>query len=313
MEYKDYYKILGVDKKATPDEIKKAYRRLARKHHPDANKGNPASESLFKEIGEAYEVLKDPKKRSRYDALGGNWQEGQEFTPPPGFESIFGGFPFGAQGKRGGGRTFTFDFGSGGSHSGAFSDFFETLFGDPGMGQQSSYRTASPKGSNLETKLTISLEEAHKGTTKEIILSDSMGGRKRLNVKIPAGAHDGMKIRLAGQGNMGPGGPGDLYLNVKIAPHPRYRLEGFNIVTELPITPWDAALGITSKVETMDGTINLKIPPGTSSGQRLRLKGKGLTNKGNLFVEIKIVTPKKLSSDEKRLFEELRHISKFKP
>lgn len=313
MEYKDYYKILGVDKKASQDEIKKAYRRLARKHHPDANRGNPDSERLFKEIGEAYEVLNDPKKRSRYDALGGNWQEGQEFTPPPGFENIFGGFPFGTQGKRGGSRTFTFDFGSGESHGGAFSDFFETLFGDLGMGQQSSYRTASPKGSNLETKLTISLEEAHKGTTKEIILSDSKGDTKRLNVKIPAGAHDGMKIRLAGQGNMGPGGSGDLYLNVKIAPHPRYRLEGFNIFTELPITPWDATLGATSKVQTLDGLVKLKIPPGSSSGQRLRLKGKGLTNKNNLYVEIKIVTPKKLSPDEKRLFEELRHISKFKP
>lgn len=316
MEYKDYYKILGVDRNVTQEDIKKAYRKLARKYHPDTNKGNPGAEQRFKEIGEAYEVLKDPQKRKRYDALGSNWQEGQEFRPPPGFEHIFGGFPFGTRGKRGGGRTFTFDFGSGGNHGETFSDFFETLFGDLGMGKQSSYRkqpsyrTTSQKGSNLETKLTISLEEAHAGTTKEVILQDPRGETKRLNIKIPAGAHDGMKIRLAGQGNIGPGSSGDLYLNIKIAPHPRYRLEGSNIITELSIAPWDAALGTTSKVQTLDGPVKLKIPPGVSSGQRLRLKGRGLTNKDNLYVEIKIATPKSLSPEEKHLFEELKRISK---
>lgn len=329
MEYKDYYKILGVDRDASQAEIKKAYRKLARQCHPDTCKDDPKAETRFKEINEANEVLNDPEKRSRYDALGSNWQQGQNFTPPPGFEHIFGGGPFGKQG-RAGGRTFTFDFGGGTRQGGGgFSDFFETIFGDIGLGQQASYRNASPgdmgmrgspgsygasasRGQNMESEISITLHDAHKGATREIALKGP-NGVKRLNVKIPAGAHDGMKIRLANQGNIGPGGAGDLYLKIRIASDDRYKLEGSNIIIEVPIPPWDAALGKTVKIKTLDGMLNLKIPAGVSSGQRLRVKGKGLAHNGDLYAQIKIVVPKKLSSEEERLFKELQKVSQFKP
>ncbi len=314
MEYKDYYKILGVEKNATQEEIKKAYRKLARECHPDTCKDDPKAEQKFKAINEANEVLGDPEKRSRYDALGSNWQEGQQFRPPPGFEEIFGGFSSGGRKGRSGARTFSFDFGQGqNTHGGGFSDFFESLFGNFGMDGASSYGSyGAPKGEDIESEVFVSLEDVHKGAKKEIALQGPRG-IKRLNVKIPAGANDGMRIRLAGQGNAGHGGAGDLYLKIKISPHPKFKLEGSNLITEIPITPWDAALGISSEVNTLDGPIKLKIPAGISSGQRLRLKGRGLSGKGDLFAEIKIVTPKTLSSEEKHLLEELRRISQFKP
>ncbi|MGC9324473.1 MAG: DnaJ C-terminal domain-containing protein [Desulfomonilia bacterium] len=312
MEYKDYYKILDVERNASQDEIKKKYRKLARDCHPDTCKDDPNAEKRFKEINEAYEVLRDPEKRQRHDALGSNWQDGQSFRPPPGFEDIFSGASRGAYGPRHGGRTFSFEFGPGAGHGG-FSDFFESLFGDLGMHQQSaSRRSSSFKGSDAETELTISLEDAHRGASREVYIQGLNGG-KRLNVKIPSGAHDGMKIRLSGQGNVGPGGSGDLYMRLKITPHARYRLEGFDIVMDLPLSPWDAALGTTKEIDTLDGKYALKIPPGVSSGQRLRLKGKGLAHKGDLFVQIKIVIPKKLSPEEKKLFTELKKISDFRP
>ncbi|MCD6281222.1 MAG: J domain-containing protein [Deltaproteobacteria bacterium] len=312
MEYKDYYKILGVGRNASQDEIKKAYRRLARKYHPDANKGDPEAEKRFKEIGEAYEVLGDPEKRSRYDALGTNWQQGQSFTPPPDFEDLFG-FPFGFGRKPGRGRTFSFEFGTGGaSHHGTFSDFFDALFGDMHQGSQYAGRRQSPRGRDIEAEIGVSIEEAHSGATKQVLVENSHGNR-RLNVKIPRGAYDGMKIRLAGQGEPGPGGNGDLYLRIKILPHPRYKIEGNNLVTVIELAPWDAALGTTCTVETLDGPVKLKIPQGVSSGQRLRLKGKGLGGRGDLYAEIKIVVPRQLSTEEKRLFTELKKVSSFKP
>jgi curved DNA-binding protein len=181
-----------------------------------------------------------------------------------------------------------------------------------GLRGHTSGRPSAPKGSDLETEVSISLEDAHAGSTREIHLQGP-GGGKRLNVKIPAGAHDGMKIRLAGQGNVGPGGAGDLYLKLRLSQNGKYRLEGNNIIMDLPIAPWDAALGTTKEIQTLDGTYNLKVPAGVSSGQRLRLKGRGLAHKGDLFAQIKIMTPKDLSSEEKRLFTELKEISKFKP
>ena len=311
MEYKDYYKILGVDRNASQDEIKKKFRKLARSCHPDMCKDDPGAEKRFKEVNEAYEVLSDTEKRQRYDALGSNWQEGQSFRPPPGFESFFSEDMFSSRGSRPGGRTFSFDFGPGTQGGGAFSDFFETLFGGSGMGRQQGQRSASPKGSDLETEITISLQEAHKGATKEIIVQGP-GGDKRFNVKIPEGAYDGMKIRLSGQGNMGLGGSGDLYMKIKIVPDQRYKQEGNDIIVDVPVTPWDAALGTTCEVETLDERLNLKVPPGVSSGQRLRLKGKGFAHKGDLLAQIKISVPKRLSNDEKRLFAELKKVSTFK-
>ncbi len=313
MEFKDYYKILGVDRNATQEEIKKKYRKLARECHPDTCKDDPSAEKRFKEINEAHEVLRDPEKRSRYDALGSNWQEGQSFRPPPGFENIFGGDPFG-RGSGRGGSSFSFEFGPGAGRQGGFSDFFESLFGDIGMrGHPTGGRSSAARGSDLETEVSISLEDAHRGSTREIHLQGP-GGGKRLNVKIPAGAYDGMKIRLAGQGHEGRGGSGDLYLHIRLAQNGKYRLEGNNdIIMDLPVTPWDAALGTTREIETLDGTCNIKIPAGVSSGQRLRLKGRGLAHKGDLYAQIKIVTPKNLSGEEKRLFTELKKVSTFKP
>ncbi|HNQ84950.1 MAG TPA: DnaJ C-terminal domain-containing protein [Deltaproteobacteria bacterium] len=312
MEYKDYYKILGVERGAGQDEIKKRYRKLARDCHPDTCKDDPSAEKRFKELNEAYEVLRDPEKRKRYDALGSNWQEGQSFRPPPGFENIFGDEFLRGRGAHPGGRTFSFEFGpTARGGAGGFSDFFESLFGDLGMGRRSDQRASSPRGGDLESEITITLQDAHRGGTKEIIVQGP-GGDKRLNVKIPQGAHDGMKVRLAGQGNQGPGGAGDLYLKMKLSQDERYKLEGNDIVVDIPLTPWDAALGMTSEIETLDGKLSLKIPPGVSSGQRLRLKGKGLAGKGDLFAQIRIVVPKKLSNEEKRLFTELKKVSAFK-
>jgi len=315
LEYKDYYKILGIERNATQEEIKKRYRKLARDCHPDTCKNDPNAEKRFKEVGEAYEVLKDPEKRKRYDALGSNWQEGQSFRPPPGFENIFGEEIFRRQGRSGRARTFSFDFGTGSAHpggGGGFSDFFESLFGDLSMGGPGSGRASSAKGADLETEVEISVEEAHTGTNREIQLQGP-GSAKRLNVRIPAGAYDGMKIRLAGQGNPGAGGSGDLYLKIRLASNGKYKLEGNDIIEDLPVTPWDAALGTTREVHTPDGTYSLKIPPGVSSGQRLRLKGRGLGHKGDLYIQIRIVMPKDLTSEEKRLFTELKRVSTFNP
>jgi curved DNA-binding protein len=308
VEYKDYYKILGVERDASPDEIKKSYRKLARKCHPDTCKDDPNAEQRFKEINEAHEVLSDPEKRARYDALGSNWQQGQDFSPPPGFEEFFN---FG--GQRGHGRSFRFDFG-GSPHTsgGGFSDFFETLFGGfGGMGgrpEQHSFRRQAPVGSDIESEISISLEDAHNGVTKEIALQGP-NGIKRLNFKVPKGAHDGMKIRLSGQGNPGPGGSGDLYLILRIQPDSRFKIEGENLIMDVPVMPWDAALGGTLEIETLEGKVKLKIPAGISSGQRLRFKGRGLSHKGDLFAQIKIVLPSQLSAEQKKLFGELKKLS----
>jgi len=316
VEYKDYYKILGLDRSASSEDIKKAYRKLARRCHPDTCKDDPQAEQRFKEINEANEVLSDPEKRSRYDALGSSWQQGQNFSPPPGFEQFFG---FGGKGGQRQGRTFSFDFGGASPHGagrgGGFSDFFETLFGSMGgmggsmggmgMDEHDLFRASQHQGAaDSETELGVRLDEIHKGSVKEIVLQGHEGS-KRLNVKIPQGAYDGMKIRLAGQGHRG----GDLYLKLKILPDGRYKLEGADIVVDVPIAPWDAALGATMEIQTLDGNVNLKVPAGVSSGQRLRLKGKGLAHKGDLLAQIKIVIPKELSAEQKRLFKELKQVS----
>lgn len=311
MEYKDYYKILGVNKNASQEEISRAYKKLAKKYHPDLNPDNKEAEEKFKEINEAYEVLKDPEKRKLYDSLGPNWQHGQNFEPPPGFENIH--FEF-----RSNGPGF-------GDFSG-FSEFFETIFG--GLGRKSSRRSSRDtygfndfyvsRGQDQEAILELSLEEAYLGGEKQIRLGDPLQGVKTLRVKIPAGIKDGGKIRLKGQGEAGIGGGprGDLYLKVKILPHPVFKLENNNVIYPLSLAPWEAVLGTRVRVPTLDGEVELVVPKGVSSGQKLRLKGKGLgqgISKGDQLIEIVIKVPKKLSKEEEELWKRLAQVSTFNP
>jgi curved DNA-binding protein len=346
VKYQDYYEILGVSRNATQDEIQKAYRKLARKYHPDVNKSKEAEEK-FKSIGEAYEVLKDPEKRKRYDALGENWKMGQDFTPPPGWEWDFQSSPFGS------GRTEGFDFKSGRSsdfHGSEFSDFFDMLFGRGsifgedsafgnlfgGFGRDSTGRKAAwetreqrrvNRGQDQEVEITVPLEDAYHGARRDIrleITETSPDGRahrstRTLEVSIPPGVTDGKKLRLSGQGGRASGGvpAGDLYLKVHIAPHPLFRPNGSDLEVVVPVTPWEAALGASIRVPTMEGKANVKVPPGIRSEQKLRLKGKGLgakgKDRGDLYAIIRIVVPKNLSSREKELFEELSKTSSFNP
>ncbi|AER67322.1 chaperone DnaJ domain protein [Thermovirga lienii DSM 17291] len=304
MEYKDYYKILGVDRNATQEEIQKAYRKLAKKYHPDANK-DPAATEKFKEINEAYEVLKDPEKRKRYDALGSGWQHGQEFTPPPGWEEIFN---FGTRRSSKGAGSF-------------FSDFFEAFFGDSAFFSQSPFETSTRttiKGQDIEAPLELTLEEVLKGGKKKI--SINIGGQqKTLEVTIPKGVTEGSRLRLASQGAPSPTGgpPGDLYLRVHIKPDPRFGVNGHDLTMRLDLAPWEAALGSTVTIPTLTGTVQLKVPPGTQSGQVLRLRGKGLPKRtggnGDLLATVRIVVPKNLTEKERALFEELAKESPFNP
>lgn len=315
MQYKDYYQILGVPRTASADEIRKAYRRLARQYHPDVNK-SPGAEAKFKDIAEAYEVLGDPKKREKYDTLGANWQAGQDFTPPPGWESIFTG----QRGQR------TADFGGGFG----FSDFFESLFGGGFAAEEESpftrrrRSTRALRGEDVSSDITITLEDAYHGAHRTISLQteDPATGRpvvRQLDVKIPRGIGNEGRIRLRGQGQPMPGGtPGDLYLTVHIAPHPVFRVNGRDLEVDLLLSPWEAALGAKVPVRTVEGTVNLTVPAGTSSGTRMRLRGKGLPAMGNepagdLYAVVKIVVPHPLTADEQRLFTELARTSRFNP
>ena len=318
MEYKDYYQILGVSRNASAEEISKAYKKLAKKYHPDLNPGDKKAEEKFKEINEAYEVLKDPKKRKLYDALGPNWQHGQNFEPPPGYNNMHYEY-----------RTS----GGGFEDLGGFSDFFETLFGglggfsrkkyfgqygqdDFGLGG-TDFGGYTSRGQDQEASLEISLEEAYRGGEKLLTLA-SGGEQKTLKVKIPPGIKDGAKIRLKGQGSPGLGGGprGDLFLKIKILPHPDFKLEGNNVIYKLDLAPWEAVLGTELDVPTLDGRVKLKIPRGVSSGQKLRIRGKGLgqgLNKGDQLVEIRIKTPKNISPEEEKLWQQLAKISHFNP
>lgn len=310
VRFKDYYAALGVARSASQDEIRKAYRKLARKFHPDVNK-DPGAESKFKEIAEAYEVLGDPQKRGKYDEFGANYHSGDEFRPPPGWgedaQYQFYGDPSAA--------GFTRDDLSG------FSDFFETLFGGREMGQ--SFRQA--RGQDHEAGITISLEEAYHGGKKSIGLQtvrlDEQGRAhrqtKNYSVQIPPGTIDGMKIRLAGQGGEGhgEGAAGDLYLHVSITPHPVFKWRGKNLEITVPIAPWEAALGAKINVPTMEGKAALTIVAGTQSGQRFRLRSKGFPGRhpGDLIVTVQIAVPSSVSANERKLFEELAGTSSFKP
>jgi curved DNA-binding protein len=295
MKFKDYYEVLGVARDASQDDIKRAYRRLARKYHPDVSKEENA-EARFKEMKEAYEVLKDPEKRSAYDQFGENWKAGQDFQPPPEWQRAH---PFGDR-----------SFGTGGEE---FSDFFETLFGG-GRGGAWTFRTSGgrARGEDVSATISIPIDDAFHGGTRTITLevpeADATGRltrrRRALNVKIPKGITAGKRIRLEKQGGAGIGGgvAGDLYLTVEFQPHPLYRAQGSDVYLQLPVTPWEAALGRKVKVPTLGGPVDLKIPAGSSSGKTLRLKGRGLPGKptGDQYVELTVVVP---PADDERLRE----------
>lgn len=326
VEYKDYYQVLGVKRDASQEDISKAFKKMARKFHPDLNPDKPDAEKRFKDANEAYEVLKDPEKRKLYDQLGPNWQHGQNFEPPPGFENIR--FHFGGGGPDAGG------FGG----AAGFSDFFESVFGAGGRGGPGGARGGfgpgfegrsarrPRRGEDAEVGLTLSLEEAFRGGAKSISLQEQTPGpdgrprlsTKSLEVSIPAGVKDGARIRLAGQGSPGfSGGPtGDLYLRVRIAPHPLFKLEGVNVVLDLPLAPWEAVLGTTVKAPTLDRAVELTVPPGVSSGQKLRLRGLGLgsgQSRGDQLVRIMIKTPASLTAEERELWERLAKNASFVP
>ena len=321
VKFRDYYEILGMQRSASQGEIQRAYRKLARKYHPDVNKASNAEEK-FKEINEAYEVLKDPEKRKMYDQLGQNWRSGQEFRPPPEWETRF---DYG--GGKGGPGQAEFQWGG----SGGFSDFFETLFGGRGFqqaqgrsGRSAVWREA---GADQETTIRISLEEAFHGGSKPIALQgqaiNSKGQmevvERRYDIKIPPGILPGQKIRLTGQGEKGRGGgpQGDLYLKVEIEPHPVFELRGRDLYMDVPVSPWEAVLGAEVRLATLSGNIDLKIPPGTQSGQKLRLRGRGMPNQkgmpGDLYATVVVKVPTHLSEKERALFEELKKSSGFNP
>jgi DnaJ-class molecular chaperone len=331
VKFRDYYEVLGLPRTATADEIRNEYRKLARKYHPDVNPGDKSAEEKFKEINEAYQVLSDPEKRTRYDQLGENWKAGADFTPPPGAGGMR--VEFGDLGEI---------FGADGSASG-FSDFFETLFGR-GRGARAGAGFGM-QGQDIEAEIGITLEHAHRGFTQTFSIQTSelcpeckgtgaKDGRpcptcrgagtvrrpKTLEVKIPAGVRDGSVIRLAGQGNAGTRGapPGDLFLHVRLQPHPLFELAGEDdIQMELPVAPWEAVLGAKVEVPTLDGAVAMTIGAGTQGGQRLRLRGQGLARRGggrgDQYVKLKIVIPPKPAPTEKEMFQKLASESRFNP
>ncbi|WP_219470580.1 DnaJ C-terminal domain-containing protein [Nonomuraea rhizosphaerae] len=306
---RDFYEVLGVGRDADQDEIQRAYRKLVRKYHPDVNK-DPGAENAFKEISEAYSVLSDPEMRRRYDAFGHDFRQVPPDVDPEQYARARSRARSGAGARGGGGQWRTSD----GFGTGAGDIDLEDLLG--GMFDSRGRRSWGPvQGADQEAELTLPVEDAYRGGRRTITL----GGGRRLDVTIPPGVTDGQRIRLAGQGGQGSQGaqPGDLYLVVRIAEHPRYRVEGRDLHTYLPLAPWEAALGATVAIDTPGGEAKLKVPPGTSTGRRLRLRGRGMPNPrgkpGDLFAEVRIVVPPKLTEEERRLFEQLAATSRFDP
>ena len=335
VKFHDYYQTLGVARAATTDDIKKAYRKLARKYHPDVNPGDKSAEEKFKEVSEAYDVLSDPEKRKRYDQLGSGWKAGADFTPPPGWT------PYGP-----GWEGVTVEYGDLGdifAAGGGFSDFFETLFGARrGARQGAPY---ARRGQDIEAAMEISLEDAHRGTARAVTIqstarcptcngSGAVNNKpcpschgagvvtrpKTLDVTIPPGVREGSVIRLAGQGEPGSGAapPGDLLLRLRLKPHRLFNVipEG-DVQLDLAVAPWETVLGARVSVPTIDGSVEMTIPAGSQGGQRLRLRGQGLNRRGggrgDEYVRLKIVTPTKPSEKEKELFERLAAESRFNP
>jgi len=313
MDFKDYYAVLGVSESASPEEIKKSYRKLARKYHPDVSKEENADEK-FKDLGEAYEVLKDPEKRAEYDQLRkyGAQADGS-FQPPPGWQS--------ASGFGGGGYT--------DADARQFSDFFEQMFGggpDAGSGAGGFRQSMRMRGEDVHARLALFLEEVFNGSEKQVSFTvheaDEQGRvvarQKTLKVKIPAGMREGQHLRLKGQGSPGYGGAaaGDLLIEIELAPHPLFSVEGRDVVVTVPVAPWEAALGATVTVPTVGSKVNVKVPKGTSSGRKLRLKGKGLPGKhpGDQIVILQIAIPEQHSAEAEKLYEQLAEAEKaFNP
>ena len=349
IQFKDYYQILGVKRSASTEEIKKAFRKLAAQYHPDRNAGDKKMEEKFKEINEAYEVLRDAEKRQRYDMVGNNWKQGQQFDPNV-FRNMWGGR---GPGMGAGGASFRVQTDAGG---GGFSDFFEALFGGMGSsffdqaqpergggGGDDAFdpfakfekarsdraawsgfgggAQAAPSDGDVAANLTLSLEEAYRGITRRVSFrrADLHGvtSTQNFDVKIPAGIRDGQKVRLKGQGGSHGAQTGDIFIAIQVAPHPQYKLEGNDLATELALTPWEAALGGRVNVRTLDGAVDVKIPPGIQAGKRLRVRGRGWPikggEKGELYLQIQIRVPEKLSNQEKDLFERLARVSRFNP
>ncbi|MDD4701392.1 MAG: DnaJ C-terminal domain-containing protein [Desulfovibrio sp.] len=316
VSYKDYYKLLGVERTTKTEDISKAYKKLARKYHPDLNPGDKQAEEKFKEINEAHEVLKDPEKRKLYDQLGPNWQHGQQFQGEPGFENVH--FTFGGK---------SFD-GSG------FSDFFETLFGGAGGAQfggshggQSAGRGAQfgpdpfggfssrpRRGRDVEAELPLTLEEVQKGGGRTVSIQGQQSP-KTLEVNVPSGIREGAKLRLSGQGDPAPGGAaGDLFLRVRYLPHAVFKVDGENLQCDLALAPWEAVLGAKVEVPTLEGHVEMQIPAGSSSGRKFRLRGKGMGatgKRGDLLARVMIKAPAELSDAERELWQKLAETSAF--
>ena len=340
VEFKDYYKILGVARNAGEEEIRKAFRKLARQYHPDVAKDKKAAEEKFKEINEAYEVLSDPEKRKRYDELGANWKQGAGFRPPPGWERR-------ARRSGSGAQPFTdFEFHFGGT---GFSDFFEQFFGSSGGRRsgthfQEGFQEASQRGQDVEADILVTLEEASSGSIRPVslqrnVLCERCGGSGEINqracpechgsgqtanvenyqVKIPAGVRDGQRLRLAGRGEAGIGrGPaGDLFLRVRLAKHPDYRVAGDDLYLDLDLAPWEAVLGAQVSVPTLGGPISIKIPPGAQNAQKMRIRGHGLPlhsgGRGDLYVVLHVQVPDRIGERERTLWEQLARESRFNP
>ena len=310
VKYKDYYEILGVPRSASEKEIKTAFRKLARKYHPDTNKGNKAAEDKFKEINEAYEVLGDREKRKKYDTLGNSFTSGGDFTPPPGFD-------------------FKFDFGNGFAQKqdAPFSDFFEMLFGEAFKGKSSPFQETftqtysrpqgKRRGEDHFIDLPLTVEDAYKGTTRKIDISIPGRESRRLEVKIPPNVRENSKIRMAGEGLLGKNGgqAGDLYLVVKTRPHPFFKIDNDDINSEVLVTPAEAVLGSEIEIPTLDGPVKMVIPPGTHNDKVLRLRSKGLPfqkreGRGDHFVKVKINIPTIITEEEKKLYQELAKLQK---
>jgi curved DNA-binding protein len=313
--YKDYYQVLEVPRTASEDDVKQAYRRLARKYHPDVSKEKDA-EQRFKDLNEAHDVLKDSKKRALYDQYGEAWKAVAEGHPPPGAERATEDF-----------RAQGFDFDP--SQMGDLGSIFEQFFGGRvrGAGRtRGGVRSVDPRyddawpdvGSDREATIELSIEDAFKGGERSLSLVDPQSGEQRTyNVRIPPAVRPGQRIRLAGQGARGSSSPGDLYLRIQLRPSERFRFEGEDVVTLLPVTPWEAALGAAVTLPTLDGRVRIKVPAGTSSGRRIRLKNKGYPTadgeRSDLYAEVRIEVPQTLGPQEKELLERWAALSKFNP
>jgi len=326
VEFKDYYQVLGVSPKATDDEIKKAFRTLARKYHPDVAKDKKTAEEKFKEINEANEVLSNPESRRKFDQLGADWKTGAQAQRPPGRERE----PFGGQGGPGGEEEFQF----GGT---GFSDFFEQFFGrregghargSPPFGSQRFSRDEEPepatRGQDIRGDILITLDEVLKGATRAISVrrTNARTGQEETEtcqVRIPKGVQAGQSVRVSGKGGAGSSGgrAGDIYLRVRFAQHPDWQVHGSDLTGQLELAPWEAVLGATVPVRTFEGTISIKVPPGFQQGQKLRVRGRGLPSgaakRGDLYIEVSIQVPSQLNPDEERLWKELATASTFNP